>query len=54
MKELSEMTFDELVQLCQGRILLGIPIGKFNEQVFLSMDYALRWKAEQDKKKKGV
>ena len=49
-KELKDYTFNELVALCQARITLGIPTGKFNDEIWRAMDLALMWKAEQDKK----
>lgn len=48
MNKLTDLTFDELVRECQGRIILSIPVGKFNEQVWSAMELALRWKHERD------
>lgn len=50
-KPMEEWTFQGLVQWNQGQILLAIPQGQFNEAVFVAMDMALRWKAQQKKEK---
>lgn len=49
-KELKDYTFDELVQMCQGDIVMSIPVGDFNYAVWRAMELVLRWKAEQEKK----
>jgi hypothetical protein len=50
-KELKDYTFEELVIYCQARITLGIPTGKFNDEIWRAMDLALMWKATKDNKK---
>lgn len=49
-KPFEEYTFDELVRYIQGLIILGIPVGKFNDEVWHGCDLVLRWKAAQKKK----
>ena len=50
-KPLADWTFEELVRYNQGKILLEIPTGKFNEAVWAACDLALRWKAEHAAKR---
>lgn len=51
-QDLKDYTFDELVTYCQARITLGIPTGKFNEEIWRAMDLALMWKPARDKETK--
>lgn len=51
-KELKDYTFEELVTYCQALITLGIPTGKFNDEIWRAMDLALMWKAAWDKENK--
>jgi hypothetical protein len=51
-KTFEDYTFEELTRYIQGRILLAIPIGKFNEEVAYGLDLAFRWKAARDVKNK--
>ncbi len=50
-KELSEWTFDELVDYAAGEILKGLIAGNFRTQVFSMLDLTCRWRVEMDKKK---
>ena len=47
MKELKNMTFEELVDESAGRILRELIAGNFRSAVYTSMDLALRWDREQ-------
>lgn len=51
-QNLKDYTFDELVTYCQARITLGIPTGKFNDEIYRAMDLALMWKSLKDQEKK--
>lgn len=51
-KPFEQWSFDELVKWNQGKIVLAIPTGEFNQAVFNAMDLALRWKAAQHKESK--
>lgn len=51
-KPLHEWTFEEVVQYSQGKIVLAIPVGGFNYQVWAACDLALRWKFERDSQPK--
>lgn len=53
MKTFEEYTFEELVRYIQGRIVLAIPVGKFNEEVAYGCDLTLRWRAAQNKKQES-
>jgi hypothetical protein len=48
MKDLKDMTFEELVQWQQANVVLSIPTGGFNGAIYQAMAMTLRWKAAQD------
>lgn len=49
-KNFEDYTFEELTRYIQGRIILAIPTGKFNDEVAYGLDLALRWKHARDVK----
>lgn len=51
-KQLEEWTFEEIVRYSQGRIILAIPTGNFNDAVWAACDLALMWRAEKAKQEK--
>lgn len=51
-KPLKEWTFEEIVRYSQGRIILAIPTGDFNDAVWAACDLALRWRVEKAKQEK--
>ena len=51
MKELKDMTWDELLSEQTGRALMMLGEGKnLRSIVFSTMDIALQWKRDQEKK----
>ena len=49
-KDLKDYTYGELVNHFQASILVSIPAGEYNYEVFKAMDTLLRWKYLQDEK----
>ncbi len=49
MKEIKDMTFEELVEWAEGHILKELIKGKFHSAVYTVCDVAARWHAEQNK-----
>jgi hypothetical protein len=49
-KGFKEMTFEELVDMIRGELVIALGKGTFKNDVFFWCELVVRWKSAQDKK----